>query len=59
MEPSVNERVLEVIHRVIDLLGGGAQHLHAKLDDAVKPADPEAPTGNEDASGDPKDPAGQ
>lgn len=29
------DRLLSVLHSVIDLLGGGAQHLHADLDAAA------------------------
>ena len=56
----MNERVLKVLHDIIDGLGGGHQHLHAALDTAsVSDAAPTpgadtAGTGNDDASGAPK-----
>ena len=62
----MNERVLKVLHDIIDGLGGGHQHLHAALADAsvseITPVTDCAPTpgaeqtGNEDASSDPKKP---
>ena len=59
----MNERVLKVLHDIIDGLGGGHQHLHAAIDEAAaSPVTDSAPTpgadtatGNDDASGAPKD----
>lgn len=50
----MNERFLKVIHDIIDALGGGHAHLHDAVDAATGPAAP-APSGNDDASGAPKD----
>lgn len=48
------ELLAGVLHSVIDLLGGGAQHLHAELDKALGRSEPEpaapAPTDDEIAA---------
>ena len=53
-EPAMNERVLAVLHKIIDALGGGHQHLHDAVDAVTDPAPADGATGNDDASNDPK-----
>ena len=59
-EPVMNERLRELLHQVVDGLGGGHQHLHATVEDAHAADNPAATdsetdhaeaTGNDDASG--------